>query len=100
MSATDGRMLATGDGSRAVRERETASSVATLRVALIGYGEVGGIFGAALVAARAQSVTAFDILLDDARGRRRRRSAPRAMASRSRRRRATLSRAPTSSSAR
>ena len=66
MSTTDGRVLATADGNRAIRERETASSVATLRVALIGYGEVGGIFGAALVAARAQSVTAFDILLDDA----------------------------------
>ena len=30
-----------------------ATGVAALRVALIGYGEVGGIFGAALVAARA-----------------------------------------------
>ena len=39
---------------------------AALHVALIGYGEVGNIFGAALVAGRARSVTAYDILVADA----------------------------------
>ena len=41
------------------------SDIAALRVALIGYGEVGGIFGAALVKAGVHGVTAFDILLAD-----------------------------------
>ena len=36
-----------------------------LRVALIGYGEVGGIFGAALAAGRVGSVAAYDILMAD-----------------------------------
>ncbi len=38
-----------------------APDVASLRVALIGYGEVGGIFGAALVARGVGHVCAFDI---------------------------------------
>lgn len=38
---------------------------AQLRVALIGYGEVGGIFGQAL-ASRAAHVAAYDLLLPDA----------------------------------
>ncbi len=38
--------------------------VAALRVALIGCGEVGGIFGRALVASGVAGVTAYDRLLD------------------------------------
>lgn len=37
-----------------------------LRVALLGYGEVGGIFGQALAARGVGSVVAYDILLPDA----------------------------------
>ena len=37
-----------------------------MRIGLIGYGEVGTIFGAALVRAGAQRVVAFDVLLADA----------------------------------
>lgn len=40
-------------------------AAATLRVALVGYGEVGGIFGAALASARGRSVIAYDILVTD-----------------------------------
>jgi len=40
--------------------------VAGLRVALVGYGEVGGIFGAALAAAGVRAVTAYDVLVSDA----------------------------------
>jgi 3-hydroxyisobutyrate dehydrogenase-like beta-hydroxyacid dehydrogenase len=40
--------------------------IAALRVALIGYGEVGGIFGAALPRAGVRAVTAFDILIANA----------------------------------
>jgi 3-hydroxyisobutyrate dehydrogenase-like beta-hydroxyacid dehydrogenase len=39
---------------------------AQLRVALIGYGEVGGIFGQALAARGLAGLAAFDILLPDA----------------------------------
>ena len=39
--------------------------VGNLRIALIGYGEVGGIFGAA-VASKSQAVSAFDIRTTDA----------------------------------
>ena len=35
-------------------------------MALIGYGEVGGIFGAAVAAAGARTVTAYDVLIADA----------------------------------
>ena len=45
---------------------ESARGVAALRVALIGYGEVGGLFGAALAAGRVRSVIAYDILVADA----------------------------------
>jgi 3-hydroxyisobutyrate dehydrogenase-like beta-hydroxyacid dehydrogenase len=38
----------------------------TLRIALVGYGEVGGIFGAALAQAGVEEVRAFDILAADA----------------------------------
>lgn len=44
----------------------TLPSVASLRVALIGYGEVGGIFAQALVARGVAKVCAFDLLLPDA----------------------------------
>ena len=37
-----------------------------MRVAFIGYGEVGGIFAAALAAARVAAVSAFDIKVADA----------------------------------
>jgi 3-hydroxyisobutyrate dehydrogenase-like beta-hydroxyacid dehydrogenase len=39
---------------------------AGLRIALIGYGEVGGIFGAALAKRGVALVTAYDVLLRDA----------------------------------
>ena len=39
---------------------------AAQRVALIGFGEVGGIFGAALAQRGVAGITAYDILLDDA----------------------------------
>jgi 3-hydroxyisobutyrate dehydrogenase-like beta-hydroxyacid dehydrogenase len=39
--------------------------VAALRIALIGYGEVGGIFGAALAVRGVRGICAFDILQDD-----------------------------------
>ncbi|HKT81840.1 MAG TPA: DUF1932 domain-containing protein [Vicinamibacterales bacterium] len=42
------------------------SDVTALRIALIGYGEVGGIFGAALVKRGVAQVTAYDVLLRDA----------------------------------
>jgi 3-hydroxyisobutyrate dehydrogenase-like beta-hydroxyacid dehydrogenase len=44
---------------------ESAPDVAALRVALIGYGEVGGVFGAAIVKAGVRAVTAYDILITD-----------------------------------
>jgi len=43
-----------------------SANVATLRVALIGYGEVGGIFGAALAKAGVGAVAAYDVLIADA----------------------------------
>jgi 3-hydroxyisobutyrate dehydrogenase-like beta-hydroxyacid dehydrogenase len=43
----------------------SAVDIATLRIALIGYGEVGGIFGAALAARDVRGLRAFDILQDD-----------------------------------
>jgi 3-hydroxyisobutyrate dehydrogenase-like beta-hydroxyacid dehydrogenase len=42
-----------------------AIDVATMRIALIGFGEVGGIFGAALATREVRSIRAFDILQDD-----------------------------------
>src|SRR5438132_218384 len=39
---------------------------AYLRVALIGFGEVGGIFGAALAKTGVRAVTTFDVLIADA----------------------------------
>jgi 3-hydroxyisobutyrate dehydrogenase len=47
-------------------EKATQSDISALRVALIGYGEVGGIFGAALANAGVRAVGAFDILIADA----------------------------------
>jgi 3-hydroxyisobutyrate dehydrogenase-like beta-hydroxyacid dehydrogenase len=40
-------------------------SIASLCIALVGYGEVGGIFGAALAKAGVARVSAFDILASD-----------------------------------
>ena len=39
--------------------------ISSLRIALVGYGEVGGIFGAALAKSGVARVTAFDILSGD-----------------------------------
>ncbi|MGE5171598.1 MAG: DUF1932 domain-containing protein [Rudaea sp.] len=45
--------------------RALPSDIPALRVALIGYGEVGGIFGAALAKAGVAAVVAFDVLVAD-----------------------------------
>ena len=45
-------------------EPSIVAHVLDLRVALIGYGEVGRIFGQALVSKGVARVTAYDILLD------------------------------------
>jgi 3-hydroxyisobutyrate dehydrogenase-like beta-hydroxyacid dehydrogenase len=45
---------------------ELPADIGALRVALIGYGEVGGIFGAALAKAGVAAVTTFDVLVADA----------------------------------
>jgi 3-hydroxyisobutyrate dehydrogenase-like beta-hydroxyacid dehydrogenase len=44
---------------------QDASTIAQRRIGIIGYGEVGQLFGAALVAAGVAQVKAFDIALDD-----------------------------------
>jgi len=51
-----------------LEERQPTGAVdaAALRVALVGYGEVGGIFGAALTAAGVGAVCAYDVLISDA----------------------------------
>ena len=49
-----------------VRDDAPLPDVNSLRIALIGYGEVGGIFGAALVKRGVAKVTAYDVLLGDA----------------------------------
>ena len=49
----------------AVDDAATTVDVAAMRIALIGYGEVGGIFGAALAARGVRGICTFDILLDD-----------------------------------
>src|SRR4051794_4323036 len=41
-----------------------SGDIRALRIALIGYGEVGSIFAAALVQAGVQLVSAFDVLID------------------------------------
>jgi hypothetical protein len=43
-----------------------AAEIAALRVSLVGYGEVGGIFGAALAKAGVATLIAFDVLIADA----------------------------------
>ncbi len=47
-------------------ESPQPSSAAAQRVALIGFGEVGGIFGAAVAQCGVAAISAYDILLDDA----------------------------------
>jgi len=47
-------------------ERTQVPDAARMAIALIGYGEVGGILGQALAARGVASVTAWDILLPDA----------------------------------
>jgi 3-hydroxyisobutyrate dehydrogenase-like beta-hydroxyacid dehydrogenase len=56
------------DRSTAGQRLPNADEIATLRVALVGYGEVGGIFGAALVRGGVGAVTAYDLLFADASG--------------------------------
>lgn len=46
---------------------ESGPDLALLRVGLVGYGEVGTIFGRALIEAGVASVTAFDVKIADAR---------------------------------
>src|SRR4249920_1836747 len=46
-------------------ETPVVPAAETLRVALVGYGEVGGIFGAALASVPGRSVVAYDILVTD-----------------------------------
>jgi len=48
-----------------IDEQSAGIAVGNLHVALIGYGEVGGIFGRALAARGVARVTAYDILLRD-----------------------------------
>src|SRR5207237_3605707 len=43
-----------------------STNVRALRVALMGYGEVASIFGAALAKAGVRALTAFDVLIGDA----------------------------------
>ena len=45
---------------------DDTTDVAALRIGLVGYGEVGRIFGAALVSAGVRSVRAFDVQIVDA----------------------------------
>lgn len=61
-------MTTTGESNATAaphRGAATAVEVTTMRIALIGYGEVGGIFGAALAARGVRGICAFDILQDD-----------------------------------
>jgi len=46
-------------------ETTGTTDISALRIALIGFGEVGGIFGAALAERGVAALTAYDILLDD-----------------------------------
>jgi ketol-acid reductoisomerase len=57
---------ASADASEEARPPIEAGDIAALRVSLIGYGEVGGIFGAALAKSGVATVTAFDVLIADA----------------------------------
>jgi len=45
--------------------RAASLSTANLRIALVGYGEVGSIFGAALASFGVQRVSAFDVRMTD-----------------------------------
>ena len=63
---SDDSIPATPLSPTAVRDGAPATDVKALRIALIGYGEVGGIFGAALVKRGVAQVTAYDVLLGDA----------------------------------
>jgi 3-hydroxyisobutyrate dehydrogenase-like beta-hydroxyacid dehydrogenase len=63
---SDDTISATPPSPETVRDDARLPDVAALHVALIGFGEVGGIFGAALVKRGVARVTAYDILLGDA----------------------------------
>jgi 3-hydroxyisobutyrate dehydrogenase-like beta-hydroxyacid dehydrogenase len=63
---SDDTVLATSLSPTAVRDDAPLPGVSSLRIALIGFGEVGGIFGAALVKRGVAQVTAYDVLLGDA----------------------------------
>lgn len=53
------------DPRNGVRRDVASRPIDALEVALVGYGEVGSIFGAALVGAGVATVNAFDILRSD-----------------------------------
>ena len=59
-------MAAPAEVSDEAQRSIDAIEMAALRVALIGYGEVGRIFGAALARAGVGRVIAFDVLIADA----------------------------------
>jgi 3-hydroxyisobutyrate dehydrogenase-like beta-hydroxyacid dehydrogenase len=59
-------ITASADASEEARPPIEGGDIAALRVSLVGYGEVGGIFGAALARAGVGGVTAFDVLIADA----------------------------------
>ena len=63
---SDDTVAATPPSPTIVRDGAPAIDVNALRIALIGYGEVGGIFGAALVKRGVAHVTAYDVLVHDA----------------------------------
>ncbi len=61
-------MTTAGEGNATIAPEDgtaTAVDASAMRIALIGYGEVGGIFGAALAALEVRGIHAFDILQDD-----------------------------------
>ena len=64
--ATGVTMNTTTDLAERERPRAGPPARTALRVALVGYGEVGRIFGAALATAGVHSVTAYDVLQADA----------------------------------
>ncbi|HKP65270.1 MAG TPA: DUF1932 domain-containing protein, partial [Casimicrobiaceae bacterium] len=53
------------DRRNGIRRDVASRPIDALNVALVGYGEVGGIFGAALVNAGVAAVKAFDVLSSD-----------------------------------
>jgi 3-hydroxyisobutyrate dehydrogenase-like beta-hydroxyacid dehydrogenase len=58
-------MMTSAHVSEETQQPIASDEIAALRVALVGYGEVGGIFGAALVAVGVHSVSGYDVLIGD-----------------------------------